>query len=101
MVLCIMPYCEQQFMQCLIPVGLAIDIAGFLLIALSAHANLIVSNRPPDPKKWKDGDIWFNAENGDKERETRYRILRYNRRVGIGTGLVVFGFLLQFLGSVL
>ena len=88
-------------MQFLVSVGLAIDIVGFLLIALSGHANLIVSNRPPDPEKWKDGDIWFSAGNGDKERETRYRILRFNKRVWIGTGLVVLGFFLQFLGSAL
>ena len=88
-------------MQFLVSVGLGIDIVGFLLIAISGHANLIVSNRPPDSKKWNDGDIWFTAGNGDDERETRYRILRFNKRVWIGTGLVVLGFLLQFLGSVL
>ncbi len=87
--------------QAFVAVGLAVDVFGFLAIALAKHSTVTVSNHPPPPDQWKDGDLWFTRENGDAENKVQYRLLRLGRQVWVGACLVVLGFVLQFIGVIL
>lgn len=80
----------------LTPIGLVLDIVGFLMIIRFGHALFIRSGGRPDHSKGKDGDLWFGdgSNKGESEESKRRRF-----KANVGVGIVVFGFVLQIIGS--
>ena len=78
------------------PIGLALDILGFLIVVNYGHALFIRSGGRPDHSKGKDGDLWFGdgSNKGESEESKRRRFW-----AKVGVGIVVFGFGLQIVGA--
>ena len=83
------------------PLGLLIDIAGFILIVRHGHALFMLSGAevPSGPDtEGKDGDLFFviPGDTGKAERESRRR----RRWAHVGVYVVVTGFGLQIVGAI-
>ena len=77
------------------PLGLSLDIIGFILIIRYGHSLFIRSgSRPPDDSIGKDGDLYLQHGGPDRGQD---RIRRCWARVGVAT--VITGFGLQIVGS--
>jgi hypothetical protein len=49
-----------------IPLGLAVDVAGFILVILYGHTLFIRSGTgPPDDNQGRDGDLYLQTRNRD------------------------------------
>ena len=78
-----------------IPLGLTLDIVGFLLIIRYGHSLFIRSGSgPPDDSIGKDGDLFLQHRGPDKGQD---RLRRFWAYVGVAT--VIAGFGLQIVGS--
>ena len=86
----------------LIATGLALDIIGVIVLALTHGIGpaMFTSNRPPRKDDGADGDVWFQYENGDEEPLPGNFVKawrRYRRKVGLGAYvLIAIGFAFQF-----
>ncbi len=83
----------------LTPIGLGFDIVGFTVVVLYGHAIFMrQGSRPPTPDEGKDGDFYMHVLGGDTSVDTQYRRLLVKAWVGVV--MVVFGFILQMIGSI-
>lgn len=90
----------------LIPVGLALDLLGVVLLLAFGNARSIwVGSGPPRADLGRDGDTYFAIE-GDQQgipsiakQERRERCRRIIWRIAVG--LIVVGFTLQLVGSII
>ena len=77
------------------PLGLVLDIIGFVLVILNGHALFLrVGSGPPSPGDGKDGDMYIEAAGGDEQ------YIRQLKRAWVGVTLVILGFFLQILGTI-
>jgi hypothetical protein len=80
------------------PLGLLLDIAGFLLVILFGHAIFQrTGSRVPPPSEGREGDVFHLVSDGNGDVDGNYRTRL--RRAWFGVGLVISGFTLQILGS--
>ena len=80
----------------LVPIGLMLDIVGFLLVVRYGHALFLhAGSGPPDNAKGKDGD-WYAEMLGE---DIDAADTRLKRKAKAGVCLVVIGFVLQIVGS--
>ena len=89
-----------EYLLWLIPIGLLLDIAGFLMVIHYGHALFMRTGvGEPDSTIGKDGDHYNKLASGDPAEIARWD---YRRRLKahIGVWLVVLGFALQIAGSV-
>ncbi len=86
----------MDILQYATPIGLGLDIVGFLMVIRYGHALFIRSGGRPDHSKGKDGDLWLGdgSNKGESEDSQRRRF-----RAKAGVGIVVFGFVMQIIGS--
>ena len=88
----------------LLPIGLGLDIIGFSLVLRYGHALFILTGTGPPPtgSEWIDGDLYFQVAEG-KEATARRRFFRPDARMWakVGGGLVILGFMMQFVTSLL
>ena len=76
--------------------GLLLDIAGFLLVIRYGHSLFTRSGTgPPDNRDGSDGDLYLQYDGAIEGHERRRRFWAY-----MGVALVVVGFLLQAVDSV-
>ena len=77
----------------LTPLGLALDIIGFLIVIEFGH-NIFMrfDKEPPDPGDGRDGQIHWQSEGGTN--------IELRRRAYVGVCIVVVGFVFQIVGSV-
>ena len=75
------------------PLGLALDIAGFLLIIRYGHSLFIRSGVGPPPSKGKDGDLYLRREGPVEGHGDRRRLWAY-----VGVAIVCVGLVLQGVG---
>ena len=77
------------------PLGLVLDIIGFGLVIWYGHALFLrVGSNPPSPSEGKGGDFYIQVPGGDEQ------YLRQLKRAWLGVTLVILGFGLQILGTV-
>ena len=80
----------------LIPIGLVLDIVGFLLVVRYGHALFIhVRSGPPEAATGRDGDLYIEISRADAEPEDQRR----RRKAWMGVWVVVGGFAVQIVGS--
>ena len=80
----------------LVPIGLMLDIAGFLLVVRYGHALFLhMGSGPADNAKGKDGDLYFEGAGADVDAADSRR----KKKAWTGVWLVVGGFVLQIFGS--
>ena len=90
----------HQFIEYLvyaIPVGLLLDILGFILVVRYGHALFIhlgIGSPPSD--RVKDGDIYIQLRGQGEDADNNRR----RQKANAGVVLVVLGFSLQLLGSI-
>ena len=87
----------------LIPAGLALDIAGFLLVYLFRQGFVpTVSNRAPSNGEGKDGDYWVEVHGLSAKEAMQIQVKERRERclALVGVGAVLLGFALQIIGSV-
>ena len=78
------------------PIGLALDIVGFVLLIRYGHALFItVSGGPPSGSKGSDNVLHIQTSESSGRENSRERF-----RARIGVVMVIFGFGLQLLGSI-
>ena len=88
-----------EYLLWLIPIGLLLDIVGFLVVIRYGHALFLRTGvGPPDPK-WKDGDVYWQIADDDPVKVALWDARR-RLKAHIGVGLVVLGFVMQIVGSV-
>ena len=76
-------------------VGLALDVAGFVLVIRHGHALVIhTGTGPPSPEMWKDGNVYFQYAGPEGEGNKRQRSW-----ATAGVVMVVSGFVLQLVGA--
>ena len=83
--------------------GLALDIAGFLMVYLFRRGFVsTVSNRAPSNDEGKDGDYWVEAPGLSAKEAKQIQVKERRERclVLMGVGAVLLGFVLQIIGSV-
>ena len=92
----------MMYLVHLTSVGLVLDIIGFLLVLLNRRAIATISNRAPRDDEGKDEDYWLEDPGLSAEgaRKTQEKQRREQCLLLIGVGTVVFGFVLQLIGSI-
>lgn len=84
-----------EFLLYAAPVGLALDVVGFVLIIRHGHALFIhTGTASPSPEMGKDGDLYFQYAGQQREVNDRQRSWAME-----GVVMVVSGFVLQLIGS--
>ena len=89
---------KLQFLLYATPLGLGLDIAGFVLVILYGHSLFLRSGvGPPKGNPGKDGDMYVAFGSGNSEQiERSGRSRRF--KAYVGAGLVILGFVLQIVG---
>ena len=91
---------ERMIMEALLyatPLGLGIDIVGFILVVLYGHSLFMRSGTgPPHNEIGRDGDLYFQHSGLSDDRGERRRMFKAH----LGVGLVVAGFCIQIVGSI-
>ena len=87
----------MELLLYLTPIGLILDIVGFLMVVLYGHRLFKRSGGLPDNSKGKDGDEWIVEDRSYKGESSESKRLRFKAYLGVG--IVVFGFSLQIIGS--
>ena len=84
-----------DFLRLAIPLGLAMDLFGVLLVIRYGHSLFIrIGETTPEPGQGKDGDLFFTVRGGDSGQNKRHR-----RLANAGVMVVVAGFAMQLVGS--
>ena len=87
----------MDYLEYLQPLGLIIDIIGFILLIRYGHALFIrTGTSPMPPKDWWVGSYYFQRENGEgpSSNDGQFRIAKW------GATLVITGFAVQFIGVI-
>ena len=80
------------------PLGLLVDIGGFLLVIRYGHALFFRAGADPAPERLPSGVNYAQVEGFDEDDERHESRRRLWARTGVGA--VVFGFGLQIVGSI-
>ena len=90
----------MQHLVVLVPVGLGLDIVGFILVVRYAHSLFIhiTSDAIPDANLGRDGDVVFSGVAGGASVDRADVHRKYKAWAGVA--LVVVGFGLQMAGAI-
>ena len=90
-----------EFLQMLVPVGLAMDLVGFLSVVRYGHSLFIwAGSGPPDSGQGKDGDIFLRTASEGGSGQASGQTNRHRRFAFAGVAAVTVGFALQIIGAI-